>query len=361
MMFLQDIQEHVITPIEKLTALSANLGATLSFISRDPDDEQDEVEFLDSAIKKMEGLLRVGYGEAGTTIIGKNLVGSSEKLEPMLPGVKLDGMVGFIMLVEFGVVTQCMGEDVMLYANYVGEVIHDCVMKYNGSPNKNMGGAILCVWKDGEWGNATADGAFKSYREAIDTVNDHPKLKKLIADCKELQTLRPGFKCKLHGGLHAGWIIEGAVGSTHKIDASYLSPNVNLAARLETASFQYGADIMLSDIFYDKLAPETRQQLRKLDCVLVKGSEQPITLWAPSRGAAGAAAGYEGKYFHAGAGQELPGATKMNQFTADYCTAIDNYMDGDWGAAKSQLEACADQEPGAHLHGSCLSRRTLLY
>ena len=102
---------------------------------------------------------------------------------------------------------------------------------------------------------------------------------------------------------------------------------------------------MLSDIFYDKLAPETRQQLRKLDCVLVKGSEQPITLWAPSRGAAGAAAGYEGKYFHAGAGQELPGATKMNQFTADYCTAIDNYMDGDWGAAKSQLEACADQEP----------------
>jgi hypothetical protein len=53
-------------------------------------------------------------------------------------------------------------------------------------------------------------------------------------------------------------------------------------------------------------------------------------------------------------------AAQMNQFTADYCTAIDNYMDGDWGAAKSQLEACADQEPGAHLHGSCLSRRTLI-
>jgi hypothetical protein len=41
----------------------------------DRTNEQDEVEFLDSAIKKMEGLLRVGYGEAGTTIIGKNLVG----------------------------------------------------------------------------------------------------------------------------------------------------------------------------------------------------------------------------------------------------------------------------------------------
>ena len=36
-------------------------------------------------------------------------------------------------------------------------------------------------------------------------------------------------------GLNLGWAIEGAIGSTYKIDASYLSPNVNLAARLEAA------------------------------------------------------------------------------------------------------------------------------
>ena len=29
-------------------------------------------------------------------------------------------------------------------------------------------------------------------------------------------------------GLHVGWAIEGAIGSNYKIDASYLSPNVNL-------------------------------------------------------------------------------------------------------------------------------------
>jgi class 3 adenylate cyclase len=37
-------------------------------------------------------------------------------------------------------------------------------------------------------------------------------------------------------GLHLGWAIEGAIGSNFKIDASYLSPNVNLSARLEAAS-----------------------------------------------------------------------------------------------------------------------------
>jgi hypothetical protein len=33
-------------------------------------------------------------------------------------------------------------------------------------------------------------------------------------------------------GLHVGWAIEGAIGSTFKIDASYISPNVNLVANL---------------------------------------------------------------------------------------------------------------------------------
>ena len=37
---------------------------------------------------------------------------------------------------------------------------------------------------------------------------------------------------KMGFGLHVGWAIEGAIGSQFKIDASYLSPNVNMASRL---------------------------------------------------------------------------------------------------------------------------------
>lgn len=46
----------------------------------------------------------------------------------------------------------------------------------------------------------------------------------------------PNFAVKLGYGLHIGWAIEGAIGSSFKIDASYLSPNVNMAARLESAT-----------------------------------------------------------------------------------------------------------------------------
>ena len=37
---------------------------------------------------------------------------------------------------------------------------------------------------------------------------------------------------KMGFGLHVGWAIEGPIGSEYKIDASYLSPSVNMASKL---------------------------------------------------------------------------------------------------------------------------------
>ena len=55
-------------------------------------------------------------------------------------------------------------------------------------------------------------------------------------------------------GLHIGWAIEGAIGSISKIDASYLSPNVNLANRLEEATHHYGIFHLVSGPFYRLLS-----------------------------------------------------------------------------------------------------------
>lgn len=58
-------------------------------------------------------------------------------------------------------------------------------------------------------------------------------------------------------GLHVGWAIEGAIGSEYKIDASYLSPNVNMASRLEAATKQYGVYIFCSGVFYRLLSKDS--------------------------------------------------------------------------------------------------------
>ena len=55
-------------------------------------------------------------------------------------------------------------------------------------------------------------------------------------------------------GLHLGWAIEGTIGSRFKIDASYLSPNVNVAARLEAATHQFGCPLLMSGFLVDEVS-----------------------------------------------------------------------------------------------------------
>lgn len=80
-------------------------------------------------------------------------------------------------------------------------------------------------------------------------------------------------------GLHQGWAIEGAIGSYFKIDASYLSPNVNMSSRLEMATMQYGVHILVSGELIPILTKEVRKLMREVDCVKVKGSDKPMKLF----------------------------------------------------------------------------------
>lgn len=63
-------------------------------------------------------------------------------------------------------------------------------------------------------------------------------------------------------GLHFGWAIEGAIGSYYKIDASYLSPNVNIASRLEAATKQYGVALLFSGEIYNLLSEKVKYLAR---------------------------------------------------------------------------------------------------
>jgi hypothetical protein len=68
-------------------------------------------------------------------------------------------------------------------------------------------------------------------------------------------------------GCHISWLlllprpVPRPSGSEYKIDASYLSPNVNLASRLEAATKQFGVDILLSQDFVDCLSPRVRTRV----------------------------------------------------------------------------------------------------
>ena len=77
--------------------------------------------------------------------------------------------------------------------------------------------------------------ALISFLKIIIKINKSRALNK-YKENKELNKRLPNYRVKMDFGLHIGWAIEGAIGSEFKIDASYLSPNVNMASRLEAAT-----------------------------------------------------------------------------------------------------------------------------
>ena len=80
------------------------------------------------------------------------------------------------------------------------------------------------------------------------------------------------FTVEMIFGMDAGWAVEGAVGSEYKIDATYLSPHVNMASRMMSACKHYGVTILLSEAVQELMSDAARSKLRNLDRVTVKGS-----------------------------------------------------------------------------------------
>lgn len=80
------------------------------------------------------------------------------------------------------------------------------------------------------------------------------------------------FEVSMIYGMDAGWAVEGAVGSEYKIDATYLSPHVNMASRMMGACKQYNVSFMLSQAVQELMSDVARSKLRHLDTVTVKGS-----------------------------------------------------------------------------------------
>eukprot|EP00928_Gymnodinium_smaydae_P052778 TRINITY_DN36943_c0_g1_i1.p1 TRINITY_DN36943_c0_g1~~TRINITY_DN36943_c0_g1_i1.p1 ORF type:complete len:1018 (-),score=216.81 TRINITY_DN36943_c0_g1_i1:278-3331(-) len=245
--------------------------------------EPMETVILEKTIIKLGGLLALGFGEAGAEIIGQNMKGSaSASVNAMVPGSKVDAIIGFCNIRNFGDATEVLKEKVMLFVNQVGEIVHGCVDDYHGAPNKNIGDAFLLVWRlasmPPEKQTKLADMAMMSFVRILTAIQKSPVLAEYRGHPGLLQRL-PDYRVEMGFGLHCGWAIEGAIGSKFKIDASYLSPNVNVSSRLEAATTQFGVWILISHFMINLCSQEMADKCRLIDHVTVKGSKQPVRLY----------------------------------------------------------------------------------
>jgi class 3 adenylate cyclase len=234
-------------------------------LQKDQADSNETVK-IENAIIKIGTLLALGFGDAGSEIIGSNMAKTGD-VDPMLPGKKKCAIYGFCDIRNFTDATEVLQEDVMVFVNNIGHVVHTIVDRFAGAANKNIGDAFLLVWKIREGAyEFEADGtvvwkdqklltmvsecALISFMKIQAKLSREPKILAYRKDKRLLERMA-GYKVKMGFGLHMGWGIEGAIGSEFKIDASYLSPNVNMASRLEAATKQFGVPLLISEALHE--------------------------------------------------------------------------------------------------------------
>jgi class 3 adenylate cyclase len=275
-----------------------------------PDDAlEGETDILEQTLQKLSGLLQVGFGEAGASIIQRNL-GDGE-LNAMVEGERKLAIFGFCDVRHFADITQCLQGDIFLFVNTVAEIVHSEVSRCQGAANKNIGEAFLVAWKlpkdlleedldlvvnsgaDStevaclpaarrnaiDQSRVLVDKALTAFLRVILRVAASEELRNFGKNAAIKAVFGNDFQVSMGFGLHVGWAIEGAIGSTYKIDASYLSPNVNMAARLEAATRQFNVPLLLSGPFHSLLTPKHAEKCRRIDIVKVKGSAQPMPLY----------------------------------------------------------------------------------
>lgn len=314
----------VIDPLMSMTTLIRTLAvnplASTTMKDNISDKKGYETYLLMNTLTKIGALMQVGFGAAGAEIIGKNM-GSAGELDPMVPGKKITAIYGFCDIRQFTDTTECLQEEVMVYVNRLGSIVHDCTHSYYGKANKNVGDAFLLSWKlcdgllkgyadfDSEPSEQqrlaaenvlcpanegfgltkrqlspieVADSALTAFLKCLvdlENANTDGCLKRYRTHPRILQRFGPNFRIRMGFGLHVGWAIEGAIGSHFKIDATYLSPHVEMSDRLEAGSKLFGVPIQMSQWFVSLLTQGARSYLRKLDRIKVSGCSQPMIIY----------------------------------------------------------------------------------
>lgn len=179
----------------------------------------------------------------------------------------------------------------MVFVNQVAAIVHRVVDEHLGAANQNVGEAFLLVWRIGAYEkdeaaakraqgmrSKLADLSIMSFMQIVSELNRDRQLA-VYREHPALLARVPEFRVGLGFGLHSGWSIEGAIGSVFKIEATYLSPHVNLVSKLEAVTTLYRVPILISEPLVRGCTRFFRQHLRPVDHVKLRGSKVPMRIY----------------------------------------------------------------------------------
>ena len=143
----------------------------------------------------------------------------------------------------------------------------DLVMENEGTVDKYIGDALMAIW------GAPLDIDDHAQRAVDTAMAMEPALDELNKNLKKdgLMELNIGI------GINTGDAVVGNMGSDQRFDYSVLGDSVNLAARLEAQTKEYGVFFMFTEHTLKQI--KTPQNLTSLDKIAVKGQTDPVEIY----------------------------------------------------------------------------------
>lgn len=149
---------------------------------------------------------------------------------------------------------------------YLSEMV-TLVHRHKGTLDKFIGDAVMAVW-----GHPYSQSVATDARNAVACA---------LEMNARLRELNPGWAARgmnewrIGIGVNSGEkVIVGNMGSEEKMELTVIGDAINLAARLESATKQYGADFLIGEETAFLLGDEF--VLRPVDVIKVKGKDQPV-------------------------------------------------------------------------------------
>jgi adenylate cyclase len=183
-----------------------------------------------------------------------------------LGGDRKDVTVLFSDIRSYTTLTETMAaEDVVAMLNEYFETMVEAVFNFKGTLDKYIGDAIMAVF-----GSPLAldDHAWMAVQSSIEMRH---RLAIFNASRTDKQQIKIGI------GINSDSVISGNIGCSKRMEFTAIGDGVNLGSRLESASKQYGCDIVMSESTYRPCAD--RVWARELDWIRVKGKNQPVSVY----------------------------------------------------------------------------------
>lgn len=156
---------------------------------------------------------------------------------------------------------------VALLNEYFTEMV-DIVMDHGGVVDKYIGDAIMVVFGAPV---PEPDDALRAVRAAVQMRKALERLNQRL-EARGATPIRTGI------GVHSGDVVAGNIGSERRMEYTVIGDAVNLASRLEGATKELGADLVISDGTYELVREHVDATL--LGTITVKGREQPVSVYA---------------------------------------------------------------------------------